>query len=269
MSEIRQEPSARTEAWQLAGGHTIDRHHHDDHQLVYAGTGVLEVQTAAGVWVASRDRAVWLPAGTWHHHRAFGASRFYTADFPVAEPPWAEHHPTLVAVSPLLRELLITCADTALSGAEVRRIRAVIGDQLKRSTQRPMTLPTPRDPRLLDACTLLRDRLDEQLTLADLARHAGAGQSTLSRLFRDELGMTYPQWRTNLRLLTAAILLSDGTSVTDTAHRCGWQTTSSFIDTFRRAMGQTPGAYKAATRAELSGGSARVSAAAVAWRSRS
>jgi len=58
-------------------------------------------------------------------------------------------------------------------------------------------------------------------------------------------------------------------SSTCAAHRCGWQTTSSFIDTFRRAMGQTPGAYKAATRAELSGGSARVSAAAVAWRSRS
>jgi AraC-like DNA-binding protein len=51
--------------------------------------------------------------------------------------------------------------------------------------------------------------------------------------------MTYPQWRTNIRLLKAAILLSGGTPVTETAHRCGWQTTSSFIDTFRRAMGQT------------------------------
>ena len=248
MSEIRQEPSARTEAWQLAGGHTIDRHHHDDHQLVYAGTGVLEVQTAAGGWIASRDRAVWLPAGTWHHHRAFGTSRFYTINFPIAESPWPQRRPTLVSVSPLLRQLLIACADPTLDRAEVRRIRAVIGDQLKRSTQRPMTLPAPRDPRLVDACTLLKDRLDEQLTLADLARHAGASQSTLSRLFRHELGMTYPQWRTSLRLLNAAILLSSGASVTDAAHRCGWRTTSSFIDTFRRAMGQTPGSYKATTR---------------------
>jgi AraC-like DNA-binding protein len=66
-------------------------------------------------------------------------------------------------------------------------------------------------------------------------------------LFRHELGMTYPQWRTNVRLLNAAILLSSGTPVTETAHHCGWHTTSSFIDTFRRAMGQTPGSYKTKT----------------------
>ena len=244
MSEIRHEPYARTVAWRLAGGHTIARHRHDDHQLVYVSTGVLEVQTAAGSWVASRDRAVWLPAGTWHEHRFFGASTFHTVGFPVAEPPWAEREPTLVSVAPLLRELLIACADPALGRAEIRRVRAVIGDQLKRSTQRPMTLPAPRDPRLVEACALLSDRLGEPLTLGELAGLVGASQSTLSRLFRHELGMTFPQWRTNLRLLNAAILLSSGESVTQTAQRCGWQTTSSFIDTFRRALGRTPGAYR-------------------------
>ncbi|MGB9182602.1 MAG: helix-turn-helix transcriptional regulator [Solirubrobacteraceae bacterium] len=244
MSEIRHEPFAPTVGWELAGGDTIERHCHDDHQLVYVSAGVLEVQTATGSWVVSQDRAVWLPAGTWHEHRFFGSSRFYTVGFPVQEPPWPERDPTLVSVSPLLRELLIACAEPALTRPEVRRVRAVIGDQLKRSRQRPMTLPAPRDPRLVDACALVRNRLGQQITLADLASQVGASQSTLSRLFRHELGMTYPQWRTNVRLRNAAILLSSGTPVTATAHQCGWQTTSSFIDTFRRAMGQTPGFYK-------------------------
>lgn len=234
-------------AWQLAGGDTIERHRHDDHQLVYVSAGVLEVQTAAGSWVVSRDRAVWLPARTWHEHRFYGSSSFHTVGFPVREPPWPEMEPALVSVSPLLRELLIACADPALGRAEVRRVRAVIGDQLKRSAQRPMTLPAPVDPRLVQACALVSERLEQQITLADLARQVSASQSTLSRLFRYELGMTYPQWRTNVRLLHAAILLSSGTSVTESAHQCGWQTTSSFIDTFRRAMGQTPGSYKTAT----------------------
>jgi AraC-like DNA-binding protein len=246
MSEIRHESVARTVARQVAGGDTIDRHRHDDHQLVYVSTGVLEVQTAAGSWVVSRDRAVWLPAGTWHEHRFYGSSRFYTVGFPAAEPPWSEHDPTLVSVSPLLRELLIVCADPTLTRAEVRRVRAVIGDQLKHSLQRPITLPTPQDPRLTEACALVRGNLDRRITLADLAVQVGAGESTLSRLFRHELGMTYPQWRTNVRLLNAAVLLSDGAPVTETAHQCGWKTTSSFIDAFRRAMGQTPGSYGAA-----------------------
>jgi AraC-like DNA-binding protein len=244
VSGIRHEPSARTVGWQLASGHAIDRHQHDDHQLVYVSAGVLEVQTPAGSWVVSQDRAVWLPAGTWHEHRFFGASSFYTVGFPVEDPPWSEQDPTLVSVPPLLRELLVACSDTALTTAEAGRIRGVIGDQLQRSPQRPMTLPTPRDQRLFDACTLVRDRLDRHIILSDLAAQVSASESTLSRLFRHELGMTYPQWRTNLRLLNATILLSSGTSVTETALQCGWQTTSSFIDTFRRAMGQTPGSYK-------------------------
>ena len=44
-------------------------------------------------------------------------------------------------------------------------------------------------------------------------------------------------------LLEAMVLLAAGASVTGTAHRCGWATTSGFIDTFRRTTGRAPGAY--------------------------
>jgi AraC-like DNA-binding protein len=244
MSQIRHEPLARTVGWELTAGHTIDRHQHDEHQLVYVSSGVLRTQTAAGSWVVSRDRAVWLPAGTWHEHRFYGPSSFHTVGFPAHDPPWREREPTLVAVSPLLRELLIECARPDLTSAEARRLRAVVGDQLKHSAQQPMALPSPHDPRLANACALAEQRLGEQIGLKDLARTVGASESTLSRLFRHELGMTYPQWRANVRLLNATILLCDGATVTETAQRCGWQTTSSFIDTFRRAMGATPGTYR-------------------------
>lgn len=212
---------------------------------MYVSTGVLVVQTAAGRWVASRDRAVWLPASTWHEHRFYGASRFHAVGFPAAKPPLADPDPTIVAVSPLLRELLIACADPDLTPKEVHRVRAVIRDQLRRSSQQSITLPTPRDPRLCDTCSIVTSQIDRSLTLGKLARTVGTSERTLSRLFREDLGMTYPKWRRSLRLLSAAILLSSGVPVTVAAHQCGWKTTSSFIETFRRSMGQTPGAYKA------------------------
>ncbi len=56
--------------------------------------------------------------------------------------------------------------------------------------------------------------------------------------------MTYPQWRTQTRVLHAMIQLAEGASVTEAAHRCGFATTSAFIDTFTRTMGQTPGQYR-------------------------
>lgn len=55
--------------------------------------------------------------------------------------------------------------------------------------------------------------------------------------------MTFPQWRTQLRLHQALRLLAVGTPVTAVAHRCGWSSASAFIDVFRKAFGQTPGAY--------------------------
>ncbi len=50
------------------------------------------------------------------------------------------------------------------------------------------------------------------------------------------------------------IELADGATVTETAHACGWATTSAFVDTFTRTMGQIPGAYRS--------GSARSAASA-------
>ena len=118
-------------------------------------------------------------------------------------------------------------------------------DQLRRSAQRPTYLPTAQDARLLAVCDLLRRNPADSRTLSELGRVVGASERTLSRLCRAELGMTFPQWRTQLRLHEALVLLANGESVTRVAHATGWASTSAFIDTFRRAFGHTPGSRKA------------------------
>lgn len=235
-----------TNAHDHAPGEVIGRHRHDYHQLIYVSTGVLAVQTEAGAWVASGDRAVWNPAHIWHEHRVYGHSSVHTVGFPVQDPPLPVDGPTILAVDGLLRALLIACTEPGLPEPESRRLRAVLGDRLRRAHIQPLALPTARDPRLAHACRLVLADLSTPLTMAALARRVGVGERTLTRLFRAEFGMTYPQWRTNTRVFHAMIQLAEGASVTATARRCGWATTSAFIDTFARTMGQTPGAYRSA-----------------------
>ncbi|MDG6104072.1 helix-turn-helix transcriptional regulator [Dactylosporangium aurantiacum] len=249
MSKIRHMPVAPTKVTEHGSGAFIDRHRHDQHQLVYVSRGVIAVQTEAGGWVAAADRAVWIPAGCWHEHRFHGASAFHTVGFPPRDPPLPAGAPTVVAVGPLLRELLVACTDPALPQDEEVRLRAVIRDRLHRAPQEPVALPAARDGRLAAACAIAADRLEEPRTLSSLARLAGASERTLARLFRAEFGMTYPQWRTNVRVYRAMILLAGGLPVTAVAHRCGFATPSSFVDTFRRATGLTPGVYQARERA--------------------
>lgn len=244
MTNIRHAPIAPTLTRRLAPGAAIDAHRHDDHQIVYAGRGVLAVTTGAGCWVAPATHAIWIPAGTVHAHRAHGELELHLVGLPESENPLALATPTVLAVGPLLRELVIayTCSPNDDS-PERARLRAVLLDQLRASPQEPLHLPTPTAPLLRTLCDILCADPADGRTLTELGREVGASDRTLSRLFRGDLGMTFPQWRTQLRLHHALVLLAENTPVTAVAHLCGWSSASAFIDAFRRTFGHTPGVH--------------------------
>ena len=158
-------------------------------------------------------------------------------------PPPLPDAPAIVAVTALVHEILVALTDPETPPPEADRLRAVLHDRLRRTPQEPISLPAARDPRLARACAIALEQL-EAMPLSALADAARTTERTLSRLFRQETGMSYPQWRAQARAIHAMILLAQGESVTDTGSLCGWSTTSAFIDSFRRAMGQTPGAYR-------------------------
>ncbi|WP_214409759.1 AraC family transcriptional regulator [Sphaerisporangium fuscum] len=240
----------------LPAGAEVDAHRHDENQIVYAGRGVLAVTTDAGTWIAPANRAIWIPAGTVHEHRAYGDTDLHTVGLPVKHDPLRLDRPAVISVGPLLRELII--AYTAPPPAEEpspagghkltperRRLRAVLIDRLRHCAEQPVHVPAAKDPRLVAVCAMLRDDPADDRTLAQLGAAAGVGERTLTRLFKAEFGMSFPQWRTQLRLFHALRLLAEGTPVTTVAHRCGWASSSAFIDVFRRAFGHTPGAHRA------------------------
>ncbi|MFG2650549.1 AraC family transcriptional regulator [Streptomyces sp. NPDC048436] len=261
VSKIRHAPRATTGLLPLRAGTEVDAHRHDEHQIVYGGRGVLAVTTDAGSWAAPATRALWIPAGTVHEHRAHGDTDLHLVGLPVAVNPLGLDRPAVIEVAPLLRELIIaytrqtelptdrsagrTADHATRRTAERRRLRAVLLDQLRHSTERPVHVPAARDPRLVAVCAILRDNPAEGRTLARLGAATGVSDRTLTRLCRAELGMSFPQWRTQLRLHHALLLLAEDTPVTVVAHRCGWASTSAFIDVFRRAFGHTPGSWRA------------------------
>ncbi|GAA0923652.1 helix-turn-helix transcriptional regulator [Nonomuraea longicatena] len=231
----RHTPAAFTGARPLRPGGAIDAHRHDDHQIAYPRTGVISVTTDAGTWVAAGDRALWIPAGTVHEHRAYGRTDLHLIG--LTDNPLGLLRPTLLAVTPLVRELIVTCSQEP--GDPLAR--ALLLSRLRPSPGRPVHLPAPRDPRLAAVLALLDADPSDPRPLAGFALAAGTSERTLTRLCRDELGMTFPQWRTRLRLHHALVLLADGAPVTTVAHRCGWSSASAFIDVYRRAFGHTPG----------------------------
>ena len=251
MLKIRHAPVAPTSTLRLASGEGIDAHRHDDHQIVYAGRGVLAVTTDKGSWVAPATRAIWIPAGTFHAHRAYGELKLHTVGLPATQNPLRLDSPTVLAVGPLLRELIITYTRSDEDTPERTRLRAVLLDQLRASPQQTLHVPTPTVPVLRAVCDILQADSGDTRTLGELGRAVGASERSLSRLFREDLGMTFPQWRKQLRLHHALVLLANRTSVTTVAHQCGWSSASAFIEVFRRSFGHTPGASARPDHLEL------------------
>lgn len=229
----------------LAHGERIDWHDHAEHQLVYPRSGVLQVRTDRGAWVVPPRRAVWLPAGIPHSHRAHGRTQMLTLAFPADINPLSATEPTVVPVGGLLREVITTLAEGHSAGPDDRAdLHRIV---LRRLTPAPALkhrLPAPADPRLRDVAAILADDPADPRTLADLGRVTGASERTLSRLFRRDTGMTFPQWRAQLRLQDAMLRLAAGSTVTEAAIASGYSNVSAFIASFRDAFGVTPAAYR-------------------------
>lgn len=246
MSEIGQRALV-TSSQSLLPGARIQRHRHHLHQIVYPSSGAVSVTTPAGTWITPTNRAIWIPAGVWHEHKFHGHTQFHGVALDPRRYRRGPATPTVLAVNPLMRELIVACSQSdAVDTDEHHRMLAVLHDQMQTtSLLEPLWIPTPNDGRLRQACALITDDLANPLTLRQLAGRVGVSQRTLSRLFADELGMTYPQWRTQVRLQHALMLLAENHGVTVVALTCGWATPSAFIDTYRRAFGHTPGARHA------------------------
>ncbi len=242
MSKIRHVPIAPTETRRLTSGEDVDAHRHDDHQLIYSSSGVLEVMVESGTWFTPSNRAVWVPGGTEHRWRVHGATRVHLVGVPARRKrPWG-HEPAPVLVDPLFRELLIACSETGPAvSPEQRRMLAVLIDRIRPAPEPATMVPVLRDARLREVQAVLEADMTSSPTLGELGRRIGVGERTLSRLFHDTVGMGFTVWRTQLRLHRAGLLLAQDRTVTQAAAACGFSSPSAFIVAFQAAFGRTPG----------------------------
>ena len=239
------------DAWPMSGlgwydGQAQVMHRHPEGQLIYPLAGALAITTEVGTWVAAAERVAWTPPGYEHSHRALPRAHVAALMIPAELGVSLPDRPCVFGVSGLLREAMLVIAGDRPLRAEAReRLERVLIDELVDAGPEGSHLPEPRDDRLRAATALLRADPADNRTLPELGRAVGASARTLSRLFQGELGMGFHQWRTQLRLQHALVLLWNGSTVAETAVSCGWSNPSSFVEAFRANIGQTPGRYRA------------------------
>ncbi len=234
----------------------FEPHQHPWAQLAYCASGLIQVTVAHSgehpggretTYIVPPSRAVWIAPGVQHAIAVMEAAQLRTLylDPSVTPPGWATSR--VLVVSPLLRELIVAL-ELIQAPAREAHLSALVQDELTRASTQALgvPLPDPRhgDKRLRALCEAVLRAPGERATLAQWLSDVGASERTIARLFQQELGMSYPQWRQQAVLAHALPMLARGLPVSQVAAANGYASDSAFSAMFKAAMGQSPSHFQ-------------------------
>ena len=233
-------------------GMGLPMHVHDETQLTFAASGMVQIHTAEGRWLVPPQLAVWIPEGTPHRLEVLSDAELWMVQWqPSVARAWAPvalDRAFVLRVTPLLRALLGSAFDAAnasdsMAGSAPEKaelLARLMLHELTGTAHAPTFLPMPTSPagqRLADAA--LGD-CRQRLGLAELASRAATSVRSASRLFPEETGLSFKAWRQRARIVQAMDGLGRGTPIARVVAECGFSSTAAFSCAFRQVTGMTP-----------------------------
>jgi AraC-like DNA-binding protein len=225
-------------------------HCHDVHQIEYAIGGVVEVETASGHYLVPPQQAAWLPMGLEHQATMNADVRTVAVMFDRALIPDGGDRARILAVSPLIREMMIYALrwpierahSDPISDAFFQTLGNLVIEALDHEA--PLSLPSSEHPIVAAALAYTKEHL-QTVTCDEVSRAVSVSERTLRRLFAEELGLSWRTYLLHARMLRAmALLAAPGQSVQETATAVGFDSLSSFTRAFTQFCGETPSAYR-------------------------
>ncbi|CAI0957792.1 helix-turn-helix transcriptional regulator [Serratia ficaria] len=223
-------------------------HRHQKAQLIYTVRGMIRCEVENGLWLVPPQCALWMPGNVLHNAQGAGSTEAYCL---FVDPRAAAHLPQnccTLAVSPLLRELLLQTSTFDPfydeQGPE-GRLTAVLLDQLAAAPIENLHLPVSDDARIRQLTEGMLSCPADKSTLRQWAQRIGMSERSLSRTLQQQMGMSFGHWRRQLHVMLALQRLTRGESVQTVALDLGYESASGFVTMFRKAVGKPPARYLA------------------------
>ena len=221
-------------------------HYHEVGHLLYAISGTMRVSTRENIVLIPPTMAAWLPPGVHHQLEPLTTTELRIIFARPDTLPIDDRRGRLLAVSPLLRELILSFVSPSMSHASRRRrtaLNEIFSAELAESTEIPLSLPTPSDKRIQPMADEALVNPGDITSISAWAAKIPASRKTVERLFLEETGLLPSQWLKQARLIKAVAELAQGRSVSSVALDLGYATPSSFTYMFRQALGVPPSKF--------------------------
>lgn len=225
-------------------------HSHDVHQIEYALGGVVEVETDSAHYLLPPQQAAWIPVGLEHQATMNPDVRTVAVMFDPELIPQAGDRARILAVSPLIREMMIYAlrwpidrpGGDRVSDAFFRTLANLVIEALDHEA--PLSLPSSEHPIVAAAMAYTKEHLDG-VSAGEVSRAVSVSERTLRRLFQESVGLSWRTYLLHARMLKAmALLAAPGQSVQETSSAVGFDSLSSFTRAFTQFCGETPTSYR-------------------------
>lgn len=222
---------------------STDWHQHREGQLYYPLSGTMMIETHSAQWLITPGTLAWFPPDT--AHRSTPGSQvsgtnvyFHTADN--LRCPATPHLFRAGTFIPGLLERLRNNSDQNY----YRLALALLIHEIAAAPSLPHHIVLPQDRRARAVAIAIVARPNIPLTRTELADQQGLSERTLSRLFRQETGLSFSQWRQRTKLIASLEAVLARERIEKIAADFGYTNISAYIAAFRRHFGQTPAKFR-------------------------
>ncbi|NGF57044.1 AraC family transcriptional regulator [Parapedobacter sp. SGR-10] len=236
----------------LMGDSYIVEHNHIKGQFLYTEGGVVFLKTADKSYFLPARHYIWIPSGVRHSiHPSSPHVIMRNLYFPRFETDTAFFDKiNIYPVNDLLIELIMftnrwngNIFPSNEPNYSIAKAFKLLLPELSQS-ELPLALPYPQHPKLKNIVDYLEKNIKENIGSKLLADKFDISERSLARLFQKELNMSFIQYYTILRMLTALkLLLDEQLSVNEVALQVGYSSLPTFSNTFYKIVGVRPSDY--------------------------
>lgn len=239
----------------LTGNIETNKHsHRTSAQLIYAEGGIVHIFTDNRHWYLPARCFMWIPAGVPHYILSFSPKvDLYNFYFKTEESEDDFFNTiNIYSVGHLLREMILytklwsgkVTINEAFKYHFLKTLKLILPEGQDRKMQFPVQHPFPQDEVLLKIAKYINANLEKPLSIEDTAKEFGLSARTLSRKFKEQLGMNYVRFVRALRITRSLELMAqEKYNMYEIAMMVGYNSLSSFSNIFKKVIGFPPTEY--------------------------
>jgi len=230
---------------------------HQKGRLIYAEGGIIHVFALDQHWYLPARFYMWIPPNMSYRLESRSTHiQLYDIYYEVKSQDLAYYKTVNVyLINDLLREMFLATKewkgpiDKKKDYAKyifLKAIKAILPEINPELNAFPIQHPYPQDNKLIAIAKYLNEHLDQAYTIAEIAQKFGLSTRSLSRLFKEKMGMNYIRFLRSIRMAKAMELMAeDRYSLLEIAIAVGYTDLSSFSNIFQRVTGIRPSIYMA------------------------